>query len=1636
MDKPLSFERIFPDIYPNRRQVDFEEPDLIGLLVKSVFFHDNALLCRALVISGQRAKLNSTLCFRVHPLNPIVGYDLDMNRDENAPDDRWLEFQQDWSRHFAASPVRVKVVHDDIKREVSAQLFPLTTIELGLLYFQTVKEALTFGDFCPNRGTYLSREGNTPALCFGVMFGRVYFLPADKLGATVKPSDLIYDHRLSEAEAAAFDSKHVDNLYRVACLDIETVYDDKYKDRTLMPSSFDRSHPYCTENTVRELTARRLYLTNAYAAARTEVAGGIKNVSIPSIAIDMPGQKHEITCVSLVMLNTHIPKLNKQHHRKELFVLYNANKSGGLTPERDAELAQNAGIADSSRIRFRACSGELELIEGLLKMLLSHGIELLYVYNADFDVRVIRQRVFFHANDNNPAGNFDRTRRRALKNMWNALFVSDVDGEQRVCIGKPLHTLQFETVQHLDEYTVLLKEIGACLKKPYIGEKLKRVSELIDRFNKKKAKLGHFKVNSCGMNIVDLYRMAGVRDVKFSCSSMRLNEVAPFIIDKERKLLGKPPKDRHKISKLADVDYGRMDEMISRGGKSLFAVLVYNLVDSQLCARMAKVLKPVSALFHRCRTTLNIDVIVHGRGDNFGGFVQSIHTVQLPQLKFTVDNMRARAGPLGAKEACRWRVNNELFTNGDSWKGGSVCNPLTGLHYGNPGMGLEVSFDFSSMYPSIMCALNISPETTIPWPPRSFPHDLSDWVCYNWETEGFQFATLILKFDRKTGQFVRAPAVLASSVEYYLDKRAAFKERLKFPADDAARAYCKLQENECKIMANSFYGTAPYPCGPLISGHGRQQMAVVNSCVAKFFQYSSPVVYGDTDSVMVSVGYGPEADTERDVSDCSRHRKPDECDLNARDLRDFAGRARRAIEDKFTRSNEQIPDFLAYVKRALVADALDRMYMITKDNAVSPLIKASEVHECPRDDDDDDGGVGYPLYHADVPDRGLVEVTSAFVKNRRVNLEYENSCSVYCHVAKKTYVALSHATDGNRITSIEVKVRGLAAVKSVRSPCSSAVTDAFIACVMRGDCVKLETDKISCFTTCPWHRLVPGDKVLYPKNNIRFDDSGRWVDVDTADAALAVHSVHAIEIVPLDAGFSVTGVMLCATEGDRPVALVKMLYKDELYCMNHMISRSQPILRDLLACKTSEMIASKMGLGLFPWSTLIKSAKHHRFQEETRTRLKAGNGGSTRTTYVEIVKSQLDKITGLLVNPVECCEFHKCNPCEAALYKYPLDLKATDGCLKAMFGGHRLLCEISSFREPESVTGPLTSHPYQPLSMCYANSRVLTAHRVDSELVNRSGKLIAHCVIDYCLPRHMYSSTLGDCSVRRCKVHLQAKVASVRGRLSRATRTFNSIMNNCPEHIIPNVYGTVERQQLKRSRQSTARMPHEKRALCKRVLIEDMGLGPEAVYVNLCAQLRELLRECGDTVTTVGAEDTDAEDTDADRHHGRIQITLPVTLAKDLGVLDGTGRITVTANESRERIVVNLAGTLYQTLLTMQILDATSFDFVGVASSKTLTVMPLYCTDRDLLLAWLGAMKQKQWFWTETATGVERPRGGINHHNVVYHCTGCYEFYKKLHKLRVRHENIFRAVYDKEGQRKREFGRCILERVWIDATSV
>lgn len=151
-----------------------------------------------------------------------MGYDLDLIDDEDGKEETWECVRNIWSRYFVVEPVSVRVLHYDIKQKVNACVFPLKRIFLARKYVETVKGALTFGDFCPDRGHYVVRDGNTPALC-----------STNKLNGVLSVSELVYDHNRSDAEAKAFDSKHMAWFYKAACLDIETVFNASYRDASL-----------------------------------------------------------------------------------------------------------------------------------------------------------------------------------------------------------------------------------------------------------------------------------------------------------------------------------------------------------------------------------------------------------------------------------------------------------------------------------------------------------------------------------------------------------------------------------------------------------------------------------------------------------------------------------------------------------------------------------------------------------------------------------------------------------------------------------------------------------------------------------------------------------------------------------------------------------------------------------------------------------------------------------------------------------------------------------------------------------------------------------------------------------------------------------------------------------------------------------------------------------------------------------------------------------------------------------------------------------------------------------------------------------------------------------------------------------
>jgi len=91
-----------------------------------------------------------------------------------------------------------------------------------------------------------------------------------------------------------------------------------------------------------------------------------------------------------------------------------------------------------------------------------------------------------------------------LAKLWRDVFVSEAFASDTQAM------LQFEGVRVLEMYHKMLDAVAGTARNPSLYAKT------ITAYNHDKMKLGHFKVNSCGLIVVDLYRMVADRRTKFA----------------------------------------------------------------------------------------------------------------------------------------------------------------------------------------------------------------------------------------------------------------------------------------------------------------------------------------------------------------------------------------------------------------------------------------------------------------------------------------------------------------------------------------------------------------------------------------------------------------------------------------------------------------------------------------------------------------------------------------------------------------------------------------------------------------------------------------------------------------------------------------------------------------------------------------------------------------------------------------------------------------------------------------------------------------------------------------------------------------------------------------------------------------
>jgi len=166
------------------------------------------------------------------------------------------------------------------------------------------------------------------------------------------------------------------------------------------------------------------------------------------------------------------------------------------------------------------------------------------------------------------------------------------------------------------------------------------------------------------------------------------------------------------------------------------------------------------------------------------------------------------------------------------YEGGVVLEPPAGIHED------VVYLDFSSMYPSIMVAYNVSPETYVV--PGGEP-----------KVDTYQAPEVGHRFRAEPDGFFKR------LLEELIDRRQAIKdERADLPTGDPDRDRLDVEERAVKVLTNAFYGYMGWsgarwqsvPCAEATTAWGRH---FIQKSVDVAREMDLEVLYGDTDSVMV-----------------------------------------------------------------------------------------------------------------------------------------------------------------------------------------------------------------------------------------------------------------------------------------------------------------------------------------------------------------------------------------------------------------------------------------------------------------------------------------------------------------------------------------------------------------------------------------------------------------------------------------------------------------------------------------------------------------------------------------------------------------------------------------------------------------
>ena len=162
---------------------------------------------------------------------------------------------------------------------------------------------------------------------------------------------------------------------------------------------------------------------------------------------------------------------------------------------------------------------------------------------------------------------------------------------------------------------------------------------------------------------------------------------------------------------------------------------------------------------------------------------------------------------------------------GKKAEGGYVKDPVKGLHEN------IVSFDFRSLYPSIIISKNVSPDTLV--------LKCEDEECYIAPELGH-------KFLKKPVGFV--PSIIGN----ILKERVKLKNQMKDAVNPREKQVLDVQQQALKRLANSMYGVYGYSrfrwyrieCAEAVTAWGRD---FIKKTMLKAEEYGFKAIYADTD---------------------------------------------------------------------------------------------------------------------------------------------------------------------------------------------------------------------------------------------------------------------------------------------------------------------------------------------------------------------------------------------------------------------------------------------------------------------------------------------------------------------------------------------------------------------------------------------------------------------------------------------------------------------------------------------------------------------------------------------------------------------------------------------------------------------